>query len=281
VALDRQSIEKKDFPMGRRGYDPEAVDAHLSAVADEVAEVKRSAGDQTASLAASASEQVRAIVDAAETSAAQIRADAERESKKILADARRELRKARDEASGQATEHVAKVAQSAAAMLERIDAMEQEITRLVDTLRGGADRLGGDLKLLESNLQELGEAVAPGDDSDVEADAEAALSAAGQQELAQGATTRAAEASASTPAVSDSEPSPAVPAVEAATLVEAEEVTAVAGEDDEDLEGARLIALNMALNGNSREDIEGYLAENFDLVDRDALLDEVYASVEG
>ena len=37
----------------------------------------------------------------------------------------------------------------------------------------------------------------------------------------------------------------------------------------------------MALNGNSREEIDRYLAENFDLVDRDALLDEVYASVEG
>ena len=23
MALDRQSIEKKDFPVGRRGYDPE------------------------------------------------------------------------------------------------------------------------------------------------------------------------------------------------------------------------------------------------------------------
>ena len=36
MALDRQSIEKKDFPVGRRGYDPEAVDSHLSQLADEV-----------------------------------------------------------------------------------------------------------------------------------------------------------------------------------------------------------------------------------------------------
>ena len=51
--------------------------------------------------------------------------------------------------------------------------------------------------------------------------------------------------------------------------------------EDEDLEGARLIALNMALNGNSREDIDRYLQENFDLSNRKALLDEVYESVEG
>ena len=50
---------------------------------------------------------------------------------------------------------------------------------------------------------------------------------------------------------------------------------------DADVEGARLIALNMALNGESREATDQYLADNFDLGDRSALLDEVYASVEG
>jgi cell division septum initiation protein DivIVA len=50
---------------------------------------------------------------------------------------------------------------------------------------------------------------------------------------------------------------------------------------DADVEGARLIALNMALNGESREATDRYLAENFDLGDRSVLLDEVYASVEG
>jgi hypothetical protein len=48
-----------------------------------------------------------------------------------------------------------------------------------------------------------------------------------------------------------------------------------------DAEGARLIALNMALNGTPREETDRYLAENFELPDRDGLLDEVYASVEG
>ena len=38
MALDRQSIEKKDFPIGRRGYDPDAVDAHLKLLADEIDE---------------------------------------------------------------------------------------------------------------------------------------------------------------------------------------------------------------------------------------------------
>ena len=54
-----------------------------------------------------------------------------------------------------------------------------------------------------------------------------------------------------------------------------------AAEEGDDVEGARLIALNMALNGQSREETDRYLAENFDLSDRSALLDEVYATVEG
>jgi len=46
-------------------------------------------------------------------------------------------------------------------------------------------------------------------------------------------------------------------------------------------EGARVIALNMALNGSSREETARYLSENFQLGDADALLDEVYARVSG
>ena len=54
-----------------------------------------------------------------------------------------------------------------------------------------------------------------------------------------------------------------------------------AGAGSDDTEGARLIALNMALNGTPREETERYLAENFELSDRSGLLDEVYASVDG
>src|SRR4051794_2218907 len=51
--------------------------------------------------------------------------------------------------------------------------------------------------------------------------------------------------------------------------------------EEADVEGARLIALNMALNGEPRETTDKYLADNFDLADRAKLLDEVYASVDG
>ena len=47
-----------------------------------------------------------------------------------------------------------------------------------------------------------------------------------------------------------------------------------------DLDGARLVALNMALNGESRAATERYLAEHFQLRERDKLIDEVYAAIE-
>jgi tRNA A37 N6-isopentenylltransferase MiaA len=44
-------------------------------------------------------------------------------------------------------------------------------------------------------------------------------------------------------------------------------------------EGARVIAVKMALDGSPREVTARYLNENFELADPDALLDEVYAKM--
>jgi hypothetical protein len=45
-----------------------------------------------------------------------------------------------------------------------------------------------------------------------------------------------------------------------------------------DAEGARLVALELALSGKSREETDRYVAEHFDVPDRGALLDEVFAT---
>jgi uncharacterized membrane protein YccC len=46
-------------------------------------------------------------------------------------------------------------------------------------------------------------------------------------------------------------------------------------------EGARVIALNMAMGGSTRDETRRYLAENFELDDPEALLDDVYARASG
>jgi DivIVA domain-containing protein len=269
VALDRQSIEKKDFPIGRRGYDPEAVDLHLAALADEVDELKRSARRRSETLASAASDQVRAIVEAAETSAGDIQRQAEEDARDIRSEATSEAQRTRDQASEQAREYVAKVSESTAVMLQRLDAMDSELGALVESLRTGSNRLNADVQLLEGNLADLTDAATP---RRFEPEADLAGSADEPPAPVVYETEEEIELEAVRDAVLAEDPEEPVEAV-------AEAVAEVAAESD-DTEGARLIALNMALNGTPREETDRYLADNFQLADRSALLDEVYASVE-
>jgi hypothetical protein len=152
-------------------------------------------------------------------------------------------------------------------MLERLEAMENELSALIESLRTGGTRLNADLQLLENNLDEVRDAVAPRPRFEPEASAARTVESPRRAEVA--------------------EPEGLPPAkVHGDSLVEAREPVAAAASPEhsngfDDPEGARLIALNMALSGASREEVERHLAENFRLQDRRGLLDEVYASLEG
>ncbi len=283
MALERQSIEKKDFPIGRRGYDPDAVDAHLTALADEIDELKRSSRRRGETLASSASEQVRAIVEAAETSAADIQRQAEEEAREIKAEAASEAHTTREQATSQARDYVSKVSESTAVMLQRIDAMESELGALVESLRTGSNRLSADLQLLEGNLAEVSAAVAPRPQFEPDTVAAVVEPEVDEVELEPMAETEPMaepepivepiEVLAEDDLEPEDEPVRATPAPAVASTP--------ASQGAVDTEGARLIALNMALNGTPREETKRYLEENFELADPGNLLDEVYASVEG
>jgi DivIVA domain-containing protein len=132
--VDRDAIERRDFPVGRRGYDQAAVDEHLRRVADEM-ESLRAAPRQTApALSAGASEQVRAILEAAEAGAAELRAEAGRE----------------------AGAHVARVQEAAGGMLSRLDRLEGELTTLLENLRRSSERLNEGLAELHQQAAWLG-----------------------------------------------------------------------------------------------------------------------------
>jgi DivIVA domain-containing protein len=126
--MDRPSIQRSDFPTVRRGYEPDAVDAHLRHVADEV-EALRSRGP----VASAASSQVQKILEAAETTADQLRADAGEE----------------------AQEHVHRVSTAARELLERLGSMHDELGSMMDRLREEAGRLSAELRTLERDIVEL------------------------------------------------------------------------------------------------------------------------------
>lgn len=244
MSLDRQSIEKRDFPIGRRGYDPDAVDAHLGMLADEVDTLKRSRGG-AAGVASAASEQVRLIVEAAEQSAGDIERDADLEARRIRQEARDAAEKVLADAGSTSRDHVGKVSEASSGMLERIDAMETELRSTLDALRASAARLTSDLSLLQGSVGELRTSTSGGFEPDDPADIE---------------------------------PEPAIVEVTEEVVVETVSEDAPEGQGNDE-EGARLIALNMALNGTPRGEVEDYLAENYTLDDAAGLLDDVYARV--
>lgn len=258
MSLDRQAIEKRDFPIGRRGYDPAAVDAHLARLADEMDALQRQAKRRSGeSLAQSASEQVRAIVEAAESSAAEIERSAEDEAHQIRDEADRDAERTRADAIERAQGHVGRVSTATSQMLERVEAMQTELGTLVETLRTGANRVNADLSLLESNMGELYAAAGAGEGAVLEPEPEPEPAVEVEAKI---------ERPVAMPAAPEFEP------------FRVEDPSAAEG----DVEGARLIALNMALNGQGREETDRYLADNFgSLADRERLLDEVYETVAG
>ena len=212
--MDRPSIQRSDFPTVRRGYEPDAVDAHLRSVADEV-ERMRGRGGQP--VAAAASSQVQRIIAAAESTADQLR----------------------EEAGEEAREHVHRVSTAARELLERLGAMHDELGELMDRLREDAGRLSAELRALEADVVEIGPAPEmPGPEDPLT-----------EEEIHP-----------------QPEPEPAE-----------SEAAPAADERTDDVEAARLVALDMALAGTPREETERYLAEHYALADPSGVLDDVYA----
>jgi len=255
VDFDRQAIERRDFPIARRGYDPAAVDAHLRALASEFEELQRAgvSGGVDVSLASSAGTHVQSIIEAAENAAGEIERIAQDSARQVREAARAESERTREDALEKARAHVAAVAQVSTMLLERVGSMDSEVNALVASLRAGAGRLAADLSAVEAGMGDLYGA-ASGRTAAPEPPAPA-------RPFETALETAMDTAMAAPPAPA---PQPVGPA---------------GGEAD--LDGARLVALNMALNGESRTDTERYLAENFELPDRVKLIDEVYAAIEG
>jgi DivIVA domain-containing protein len=294
VELDRQGIERRDFPIVRRGYDPASVDAHLRALAAEVEELQREAEHRgQESLASVAGTQVQGILEAAQATADTIERDAAQDAQRVREAAAADAKRTREEAIANAREHVAAVSRATEALLARVGSLDGETRTLVESLRAGAGRLAGDLKTVEAEMEALYDAAAgrvPGGAAAGGSPAEAVLDENGVSQV------QLAVAPAEAFVGSHADPDVELAAqsyVDAATEPLAGEPpaheeppfaheapsseSAPAG----DLDGARLVALNMALNGDSRQDTGRYLAENFQIAESEQLLDEVYAAIEG
>jgi hypothetical protein len=293
VELDRQEIERRDFPIVRRGYDPATVDAHLRALSAEVEELQREAEHRgQESLASVAGTQVQGILEAAQATAETIEREAAQDAQSVREAAAADARRTRDEAIARAREHVAAVSQATEVLLARVGSIDGETRTLVESLRAGAGRLAGDLTTVEAEMEALYDAASGRVPSGVGGEvAEARPGGNGVSQVVAAAVPAEAfvgsraepdvelAAQSYVDAATESEPLADEPPVHKELLFthEAPSEPAPAG----DLDGARLVALNMALNGDSRQDTGRYLAENFQIVEPERLLDEVYAAIEG
>jgi DivIVA domain-containing protein len=301
VELDRQGIERRDFPIVRRGYDPVSVDAHLRALAADVEELLREASSRGGeSLASSAGMQVQGILEAAQATAETIEREAAQDAQRVRESADADARRTREEAVARAQEHVAAVSQATAGLLEHVGSMDGETRALIDSLRAGASRLASDLAAVEANMGELYDAAAGrSGGGEPQVQTSAGYDSGGHAVAAEMQSERLAEMPSDVHAGMQGDPyveAQAGPLTEALgephlgeTGAAFEQELPLPQDGDggstqqvaEDLDGARLVALNMALNGDSREETGRYLDENFAVADRERLLNEVYAAIEG
>ena len=179
--------------------------------------------------------------------------DEEREKQSPAAAAAEQVRAILEAAERETEGQLRRVQQAADGLAARADEIERELERLAQGVRDAIRELREDLKELRSGAE--GPAADP-------------VAEAAPEPVAGGAAVAHAEP-----------PEDVKPAPERA---EATEVRPAEGEAAPEPppagnEGARVIALNMALSGSTRDETAAYLAENFELDDPDALLDDVYA----
>ena len=184
----------------------------------------------------------------------------ERQKQSPAAAAAEQVRAIIEAAERETEAQLRRVQEAADGLAVRADEIERELERLAEGVRGAIQGLREDLKGLR------GGAAAPDDPAPEPVAKGAALAHAEPPEEIKPAAERSEDAELGA----------------AAETAAAETAAAEGGaEAAPGNEGARVIALNMALNGSPREETAAYLADNFELDDPDALLDDVYARVGG
>jgi hypothetical protein len=172
---------------------------------------------------------------------------AERSAAELEAEARADAARIRAEAEGEADSRLIRARETAARLTER----SRELERQVAAIRDSIASLGKELAELRAEPAQAVEPAVP------EGEPVASVAAADREDDIDETIAAAEAAAARGPEVAE-------PATDSGSG-----------------EGARVIALNMALSGTPRDETARYLAENFELEDQDALLDDVYARAGG
>lgn len=308
--MEREQILRSDFPTARKGWSPAAVQEHLRAVADSNAsEAADGAGDGP-SLADVAADRVRNVIAAAEEQAAEIEREARTASERLLSGARDESEGLLAGARAEADRLVAAAREEAAARVEQARAAVEGLITQAGELRTRVGTLGEEL------AGDVGPAAGAGVQAEVPGPV--IVPEPGPVIVPEPTPPRTPEPTpdpvpeptpdpvpeptppgpapdlpdAPEPVPPVPEPAPTPPAAESngastedliAQLRAGSSAAPANGEptlivSPADLGAARLVAMNMALEGASREEIAQQIGTEFgDALDLDGLLDEVLA----
>jgi hypothetical protein len=156
LALDRQDIERRDFPIAREGYSRQAVDEHLAGVADALEARRRAAAADRSprTLAQAAAQRVQAIVGSAEASGAAIVRGADEDAARMRAATDLEARRIRQSAVQRSRGEIREVATALGRVLDGLEAAEEDVGRVIGVLRTQATRLERELTRIENEMDQ-------------------------------------------------------------------------------------------------------------------------------
>ena len=153
MELDRQAIERKDFPIGRRGYDPtrSTPTCARSRVGSRSCSGPRRRGSRRVARVVGGqpgAEHPRGGRDRCRGD----RAEATEDARQVARSRRRDAERTREEALETARAHVAAVAQVAATLLERVGSMDAEVARWSTACARAPGTLAADLPAVEGGM---------------------------------------------------------------------------------------------------------------------------------
>ena len=260
--MERDQIVREDFPTSRKGWDPDAVRAHLESIAARLPK-------SDVSLADAAAERVGTIVAAAEATAAEIEQRAEREAEQLLSSAREEadgiVDRAREEAQGR---------------IEQAQGAVESLVTQAEDLRSRVGSLGE--SLIGTSAVAAPEAAVPGPESAAEPEIDPEPAPEPEPDPEPEPEPEPEPAPDPEPvATGDASTDDLIAQLRGGAGAEAPTAASspvAAASSSEDLAAVRLVALNMAMDGAGRDEIETQIAQEFGTVaGLDALLDDVLA----
>lgn len=290
--MEREEIIREDFPSARRGWDPDAVRAHLESLAERIPSgppgLAEDAGARVSSILAAAEETAREIEQRARSEAEQLLESARTEAAELLERARSESERLLAAARGEAGESVEAAQRAVQSLIGQAEELQGKVGALGDSLtgEGAATSDAADAATSDAPDADAGEEPEGARESEPAPEPVAEAAATAETEPAPESTEEAAAPAEPDPAEAGAASTEDLiaslkaggPSADPADNNAGGGAETAAADAATDLGAARLVAMNRALEGAGREQIAADLESEFGAVEGvDALLDDVLA----